>query len=223
MCGQDSDGNPLWAIRRACVGLPDMRALILILPVIVTGALGCGLTWRGIPAGQKAGLRRFYLTTGTVQGNKAIDACARGYHMASRFEVSDVTMLGYDSSIGLTTDDSGAGPPSHAAAYGSQDPSGWVRTGGSSRFADATERRGTAVTNCAAWSSNSADAYGTVAYLSDRFTVGDGLAAPLWDGGSERCDALHHVWCIEDRATAEGDTSAEMHRRRGRRGGEDRP
>jgi hypothetical protein len=192
-----------------------MRAIVLVLAASVTGVLGCALTRRGILGGEGAGPRRFYLTTDAVQGNKALDACDHGYHMASRFEIADVTVLRYDFGIGLTTDDSGAGPPSHAAAYGAQDPSGWVRTGGSSRFTDAPDRRGTAFTNCAAWSSNSPDASGTVAYLSDRFTVGDGPAVPLWDGGSERCDALHHVWCIEDHAAAEEGAPAEIqHRRR---------
>src|SRR5713101_2701163 len=109
-----------------------MRTMVLLLFAIGKGAMGCGVLERS--GARELGPRRFYLTTATFQGNKVIDACARGFHMASRFEVLDVSTLRYDSRIGLTSDDSGSGPPSHAAAYGSQDPTGWVRTGGSSRF-----------------------------------------------------------------------------------------
>jgi len=192
-----------------------MRTLVVLVGAVALGAAGCAVLHRSGPG---AG-RRFYLTVETFPGNKVLDACARGYHMASRFELLDVAMLRYDSGVGFTTDDAGSGPPSHAAAYGSQDPSGWVRTGGSSRFTDATERQGSALTNCAAWSTSSPDAYGTVAYLSDRFTVGDGTAAPVWNGGSERCDVPHHVWCIADQAVEDGSPQGRVPHRRGHRGG----
>ena len=178
-----------------------MRTIVPHLLVIALGAAGCAALARsGAGFGPEARPRRFYLTKATFQGNKVLDACARGFHMASRFEILDVSTLRYDARIGLTSDDSGSGPPSHAAAYGSQDPSGWVRTGGSSRFTDSTERQGSALTNCASWSTSSPDAYGTVAYLSDRFTLGDGSTTPIWNGRSEPCDVSHHLWCIEDRA-----------------------
>ncbi|TMA48466.1 MAG: hypothetical protein E6J81_05685 [Deltaproteobacteria bacterium] len=195
-----------------------MRTLVALLGVVALGAAGCSALHRS--GGQGTG-RRFYLTVGTFPGNKVLDACAHGYHMASRFELLDVALLRYDSGVGFTTDDAGSGPPSHAAAYGSQDPSGWVRTGGSSRFTDTADRQGSALTNCAAWSTSSPDGYGTVAYLSDRFTVGDGAAAPLWNGGSERCDVPHHVWCIADQLVDDGRLPDRTRDRRGRRGGED--
>src|SRR5438128_6388443 len=125
-----------------------MRTLVVLVGAAALGAAGSAVLHRSGPG---AG-RRFYLTVETFPGNKVLDACARGYHMASRFELLDVAMLRYDSGVGFTTDDAGSGPPSHAAAYGSQDPSGWVRTGGSSRFTDTADRQGSALTNCAAWS-----------------------------------------------------------------------
>lgn len=195
---------------------------LIALFAVVTWAAACSLV--GSSAGravQGKGGRSFYLTKETVQGNRALDACARGYHMASRFEIADVTALTYESSIGLTTDDSGAGPPSEAAPYGSPGPSGWVRTGGASRFTDSAHAEGGAFTNCATWSTNSSEAYGTIAYLTDRFTLENGSPAPLWNGGSERCDRAYHVWCIGD--PAESGTTRSGERWRRHRRGEEEP
>lgn len=158
--------------------------------------------------------RRFYLTKDAVQGNQVLGACARGYHVASRFELLDVSFLRYDPNVGLTSADSGMGPPSRAAAYGSEDPSGWVRTGGSSRYTDADGAPGSAFANCAVWSTSSPEAYGTVAYLTERFTAGDGAPAAVWNGHSERCSVPHHVWCIEDSAGAGAAPDDERPRRR---------
>ena len=195
-----------------------MRTMAL-LALMVTGTAACTMVGRSAGRSvQGKGARSFYLTKETVQGNRALDACARGYHMASRFEIADVTVLTYDSTIGLTTDDSGSGPPSEAAPYGSPGPSGWVRTGGASRFTDSARAAGAAFTNCAAWSTNSPEAYGTVAYLTDRFTLESGSTAPLWNGGSERCDGAYHVWCIGDPADT-GITPPPEGRHRHRRGG----
>lgn len=189
-------------------------------PVLVAVLAGCMLTGGGSDWGP--GSRRYYLTRETVQGNKTLDACARHYHMASRFEIHDVSALRYDTTVGLSSDDAGTGPPGRAAAYGSEDAMGWVRTGGSARFTDPGDPHGSASTNCSAWSTNSPEAFGTVAHLSDRFTLRDGSAAPLWDGGSERCNVPHHVWCIEDRPSgAAGSEEEERHGRHGRQRGSD--
>jgi len=195
-----------------------MRMLVFCVAVAIQ-ATGCAMLGWSAASRTGAPLGRFYLTRTTVQGNKALDACARGFHMASRFELLDLAALHYDAAIGVTADDSGSGPPSHAAAYGSGDPTGWVRTGGASRFADTTNRRGSAFTNCAAWSINSAGAFGTVAYLTDEFTANETSPAPLWNGGSERCDVPHHVWCIQDRLAEEGTPDEPTRHRRGRREG----
>jgi len=176
-----------------------MRRVVCLVAAMV-GATACSLFDRSAATSNGGGLRSFYLTKAAVQGNRALDACGRGYHMASRFEILDVSVLDYDSSIGLTTDDSGSGPPSQAAAYDSPGPSGWVRTGGGSRFTDAAAGSGSAATNCAAWSTNSAQAYGTVAYLADRFSLDGGPLASVWNGGSQPCDRSYHVWCVENSA-----------------------
>src|SRR5207245_10636606 len=99
-------------------GVAVMRtACWLCIPVVST--TGCMPSLHRIPAN---GRRRFYLTNESFQGNQAITACASGYHMASRFEILDVSVLQYDTGKGLTTDDSGAGPPSMAASYESPGP-----------------------------------------------------------------------------------------------------
>jgi hypothetical protein len=182
--------------------------------LVLAAAGGCSLARSpGIAGG---GARRFYLTRGTVPGNKAPGACAPRFHMGSRFELTDPSLLAYDTALGVTTDDSGAGPTSAAAVYDTPGPSGWVRTGGGSQYSDAAGAPGSAFTNCAAWSTGSHDAFGTVAFLTDRF------GAPLWDGGSRRCDAPFHVWCVEDRVSPSEHEQGERWRgRRGRRGGDD--
>src|SRR5438477_282517 len=150
--------------------MPAMRIATLAL---LGGIVACA----SHPGGGDPGapiLRRFYLTKGTFQGNKVLDACERSFHTASRFEIFNISLLQYDSSRGLVTDDSGSGPPGRAASYGSEDATGWVRTGGTSRFMDIGDAIGSALTNCSAWSTNSAQAVGTIAYLSDRFTSDGG-------------------------------------------------
>jgi len=191
------------------------RRPCLLLLVAVAGMTGCPA--HADRSGGDPGARRFYLTKAMFQGNKVLDACARGYHTASRFEILDVSLLRYDSELGVTSDDSGTGPPGHASAYGAEDPTGWIRTGGSSRFTD-TGGAGSALTNCSAWTTTSPDAYGTVAYLGDRFTSDGASPAPLWNGGPERCSVAHHVWCIEDFPAAAGAAEPERpHGPHGRR------
>ena len=167
------------------------------------------------------GRRRFYLTKGSFQGNRALTACAPGYHMASRFEILDVSVLAYDTSKGLTTDDSGSGPPSTAASYESPGPFGWIRTGGASQFTNPSgapgSTAGSASLNCATWSSNSPQAYGTVAYLTDRFTAGNDSA---WSGRPERCDVTSRVWCVQNAATGDAVPPGPGRRRRWRGGPE---
>jgi hypothetical protein len=181
---------------------------LVVLVALAAGA--CSLVGRsGCP-----GPRRFYLTKETVPGDRALEACASGYHMASRFEIADVASVVYDPKRGLTTDDSGAGPPSMAAKYTSDGAKGWIRTGGDARYSGAAADPPDAATlNCAAWSTSSASALGTVAYLTDAFAVDHGTSV-VWGGGPEKCDARHHVWCVGDYPSHE---EAEEERPRGLR------
>jgi hypothetical protein len=184
--------------------------------VLVAGTTGCGiLGGSGVHLGSSTALRMFYLSKETVQGSQALTACASGYHMASRFEILDVTVLEYDSGKGLTTDDAGSGPPSKAAGYESPGAVGWVRTGGPSQFTDPGGLPGSARTNCATWSTSSPEARGTVAYLSDEFTR-QNAAAGVWNGGAQACDVPSHVWCVQNFSAAAG-TRSDAESRRGRR------
>jgi hypothetical protein len=132
------------------------------------------------------GMRQFYLTKDSCPPSAAKTACAGGYHMASMWEIADPSNLKYNTSLGLTKDDSGQGPPTTAL--------GWVRTGyGSSTSATA------GMGNCAAWSSDSAVDNGTAAVLHADWTGGTGSVG-VWSTYSKYCipGTLSHVWCIED-------------------------
>jgi len=73
------------------------------------------------PLAASSGLRGYYLTQSTYQGNETLTACASGYHFASLWEILDPSNLKYDTDLGMVRDDSGQGPPSYVE--------GWVRTG----------------------------------------------------------------------------------------------
>lgn len=139
--------------------------------------------------------RRYYLTqtspTGS-SGDAALDACAAGFHMASLWEIFDTSMLAYDSVLGLTNDDSGAGPPTGSYGY--------VRTGNTSN--NTTPSAGTS--NCLAWSDSSG--YGTMLSLEKRWYVSSSnpqepAQATIipWRASNTTCIVPGiHVWCVED-------------------------
>ena len=185
-----------------------MRVSVFLFVVVLAG---CGLHSRGPSSG---GLRRFYLSRDAVQGNRATTACAHGFHMASRFEIFDPSVLDYDMNLGVTTDDAGSGPPTRSREYSSPDAVGWIRTGGPSKFRDPGTAPDAAPANCATWSTNGRDTFGAAAYLLDGFGADGGTAAPLWGATSEPCERPLHVWCVEDRPQPE--RSEREHRRHDR-------
>ena len=65
--------------------------------------------------------RAFYVTSVGHKGDAASTACESGFHMASIWEIIDVSNLRYDTARGFTRPDSGSGPP--------QWEEGWIRTG----------------------------------------------------------------------------------------------
>lgn len=151
---------------------------------MVIGLLvGLGLTI-GLPSLADAlDLRRkFYLTQGTFQGDQALTACAKGFHMASLWEIFDTSNLKYDTTRGFTHDDSGSGPP---AAF-----TGWIRTGEGS---NSTTTPG--VGNCNAWTS-AGGAGGTRVWLENVW--GDAaVAVSPWRAGTQGCDTGERVWCVQ--------------------------
>ena len=136
-------------------------------------------------AGAADSRRWFYLTPDVVEnGANALTACDAGFHMASIYEILDVSNLRYDTYRGHTTDDSGQGPP---AGFG-----GWVRTGTSSYTGAVLGRA-----NCNAWTSSSASHSGTWANLADTW-VPPTIEPTNWQGMLLPCDAPSLVWCVED-------------------------
>lgn len=131
------------------------------------------------------GLRRFYLTNTQHNGSEALTACAKGYHMASLFEIFDPSNLKYDTALGLTTEDSGFGPPKLG---------GWIRTG--NLLSDNSDIVGQG--NCNVWSSSDILDHGTEVRLPVFWEVGEPTRISPWDGAAIRCNAPIHVWCVQD-------------------------
>lgn len=128
--------------------------------------------------------RRFYLTTTSVLGAAATTACALGFHMASMWEIHDVSTLQYDTSIGYAATDSGSGPPASIA--------GWIRTGVPS-FSNTVPGNA----NCTSWTSSSAAQNGTRVNLQPQWTTAAEFVAP-WDATVQSCATTSRVWCVED-------------------------
>jgi hypothetical protein len=137
-------------------------------------------------AGAKTKPRKFYLTQGLFDGSQALTARADGYHMASLFEIFDVSTLRYDTTLGLTRDDSGFGPP---IAFG------WIRTGNLS--SGTTGIVGT--DNCFAWTSSNNSDFGAAATLNSRWDIAQ-FNRPIspWIAGNLSCSSTRRVWCVQD-------------------------
>jgi hypothetical protein len=131
------------------------------------------------------GTRQFYLTENSFSGNETLTACDEGYHMASIWEILDTSNLRYDTTMGVTLDDSGQGPPSGLA--------GWTRTGFSSNISNTAS-----MGNCNAWTSNASNDYGRTIYLpySD-LSVGSEFG--VWRARMFQCDQSWRVWCVTDK------------------------
>ncbi len=127
------------------------------------------------------GARSFYLTAGDFAGDEVLGACAYGYHLASIYELLDPSNLVYDTQLGLTAADSGAGPIA--------DQAGWVRTG----------TAGGAGWNCDNWSSDSPLDSGLLAWLG--LTPEPIRALPMpapWNTEFVDCAGRAHAWCVSD-------------------------
>lgn len=131
-----------------------------------------------------AARRGFYLTTSTVTGDAATTACSAGYHMASLWEVFNVSVLEYRPALGYDATDSGSGPPASIA--------GWIRTGVPS-FTNAVAGNA----NCNSWTSNSAAHNGTRVNLQPQWQTAADFTSP-WDSTVQACGTTSRVWCIED-------------------------
>jgi hypothetical protein len=130
--------------------------------------------------------RAFYLTDENYDADEALAACASGYHMASLWEVLDVSALAYvyGHPDAHTKDDSGRGPPSHWY--------GWIRTGYSS---DASDTAG--IGNCRSWTSTASGDSGTIVRLTYDWTAAGTVVGP-WEADAFTCSSVGPVWCVQD-------------------------
>ena len=152
--------SSIWSAKQVCLG------------VLLVGALATGA---------HAGSRKFYLTKGLSLGSQALTACAKGYHMASLWEILNVSTLTYDTKLGAVTADSGSGPPVTA---------GRIRTG----FLDeATSTPGEG--NCHTWTSDSGTDEGTIVNLAATWQSGASVISP-WQASASICSNMLHVWCV---------------------------
>ena len=132
------------------------------------------------------GPRKFYLTKTEHNGAQALSACAPSYHMASMWEVFDLSNLRYDTALGDTSADSGSGPPNLEGGQG------WIRTGGLSNSAGIS-----GIGNCNAWTDAGAMVNGSFVFLPDVWGS-DGPRISPWIAGASDCSNPKKVWCVED-------------------------
>lgn len=134
--------------------------------------------------------RHVYLTAAAnIPPPSAPAACASGYHMASLWEIMDLSNLtyDYDHPSAATRDDSGHGPPSYLG--------GWVRTGYDN---SASNTAGTG--NCNNWTVTNITDYGTAAHLSHEWATVSGQTG-LWEVAAYSCALTGRVWCVRDNYT----------------------
>jgi len=128
--------------------------------------------------------RQFYLAKTEPDGDEALKACANGYHFASIWEIADPSNLIYNTTLGQTLTDSGAGPPSLRQ--------GWIRTG-YSESADKDPGHG----NCKAWTTDFDYSFGTRAALIDNWDSGL-QDVDVWKVTYSDCHRRSGAWCVED-------------------------
>jgi hypothetical protein len=133
----------------------------------------------------------YYLTDGiasAVQGDGVLTACAKGYHVASIWEIADPTNLIYDTTLGFTLPtDVGQGPPTNFY--------GWVRTGAASYTGNSPGR-----SNCGVWTSSSGSYYGTRAGLPQDWTAATHIGP--WQVDTSQCTMYNMTWCYRPPFTA---------------------
>jgi hypothetical protein len=130
--------------------------------------------------------RRFLVTNTNVTGANADTSCPAGFHMASLWELHDVTALTYDQYVpnAKARSDMGTGPVAGWWA--------WVRTGNDAFNANLAGRA-----NCDVWTSTTAGHYGTLARLAETWTAA-GVAISPWQAQTWSCTGTAPVWCVAD-------------------------
>jgi hypothetical protein len=144
------------------------------------------VTQQPTSAVDKKAARAFYLTTTMHTGGEVLTACAAGFHMASLWEIFDPSNLRYDTTLGMTTADSGSGPP---VAFG------WIRTGFT-----AFTGHGAGADNCNAWESSDNTLRGSVVILDPNWDEQSFVPPRIspWRANNPVCAFSAQVWCVED-------------------------
>jgi len=170
--------------RGLVVALSCVLVLALLLTYLTLAGDNASASERAAAQAASTGMRQFYLTLVEVDGPDALTACATGYHMASLWEIVDPSNLAYNTALGVTSLDSGQGPPS--------DHDGWVRTGYESSGSIAA-----GIGNCSAWTSRVSGDQGSRLRLSSPWAA-DNEDIGVWETATGDCHNGYRVWCIED-------------------------
>ena len=157
---------------------------IVFLGYLIWGGQEAAAAGRQVAPAASTGMRQFYLDDYPATGATALSVCAEGYHMASLWEILDPSNLRYNPELGMTRDDSGAGPVTYW---------GWVRTG---YLADTDNVAGRA--NCDAWTTSDGAAYGTIVNLPNGAWSPSYADLHVWYAGTSPCSNYNATWCVED-------------------------
>lgn len=180
------------------INLTRELASLLAAGIVLAAFLGY-LVWgqgtvaASTPQAASTGMRQYYLTPDTYEGNEpggtdgnGAGVCADGYHFASMWEILDPSNLKYNTVLGYNRDDSGQGPPSNVA--------GWVRTGNVSSASDTV---GTG--NCNNWTSSSPSGdQGPQARLDSSWDSAGHFPGWVVAHDMSGCGHPTQVWCVED-------------------------
>lgn len=157
-----------------------MKKIACLLIIILIGIASSAI------AKEKSQARKFYLTKTTFTGSQALTACAKGYHMASLWEIFDTSNFTYNTGLGLTQADSGSGPPGNVA--------GWIRTGGLSE-----SQSFPGFNNCNAWTTESDTAFGTIVFLDLLWGIQQRITnINPWETENAFCNVPQSVWCVQN-------------------------
>jgi len=181
---------PHRVIRRA-IPILILAVVLVLMPTLAPAR--SGTTGSSPSLSADSGMRHFYLTRASHNAVQAPTACAPGYHFASLWEIVDPSSLRYNTALGATSSDSGAGPPTATPIFAAlRIAHGWVRTGATSGTIDTPGQA-----NCISWQSDYEFYWGTVANLPSNWTGGE-QDMGVWNTEVRTCDTPVRVWCVQD-------------------------
>lgn len=179
----------MFSVKKSLIALVGLLVLVGVVAAVMP-LVGRGQGQNKQPFAQ----RSFYLTQTQHNGSQALTACAQGYHMASLWEIFDISNLRYNTELGFTQSDSGFGPPSGFALENPINAAGWIRSGGPSFDGGVT-----GPANCSVWTSEFTGDLGTTVLLENNWAQSSPTTViSPWVGQTRACAALVRVWCVQD-------------------------